>query len=371
MTRFLVLLSGLIICYFCYGIYVSQASLDIFPVEIEREHPPGYYDYRGAINVQTNLSLGLASPDKVIEEARLAGLDFLILTDVNQFETAEPYNGYYGNLLVMSESEFSFLDSRVLYIGEQPGKRFDNSAEANLFLTDLLSQSTTQSRDGIAILAHPFNQGRASWTGAYPPGLHGLEILNSKSISSNVWRTSKLEVFWSLVIYPFNSKYSFLRLFREPADETALWDKLNQEHDVRGFSGADANARALPLANYLVHFPTYQKSLELTSNHILLSSELTGHFQKDRQKILNALRNGNLYFSLDLLGDPKGFNALLLDRDKTHLMGSKTVFRKGMRIEAKLAQIPQAFYEIILWKDGEKIQLSNDPQLIHEVTEPG
>lgn len=371
MIRFFTVLTGFIVLYFCYGIYVAQVDLDIIPPEIEREHPPGYYDYRGALNVQTDLSLGLATPTEVIDEGRLAGLDFLILTDVNQFETAELYNGYYGSLLVMSEAEYSFLDSRILYIGEQPGKSFLGSAEANLALTDLLSQSSQDSRDGLAILAHPFHNGKSTWTGAYPTGLHGIEVLNPKAISANAWRESKLEIFWSLVTYPFNPRHAFLRLFREPTEETALWDSLNREQVVYGFAGADANARALPLANYLVRFPTYQRSLELANNHILLNSELTGNFAKDRQKILQALRNGNFYLSMDVLADPKGFNALLVDRDKSHLMGARVPFRKGQRIEARLGHTPDEFYEIVLWKDGQREKTVNESVLEYEIQEPG
>jgi len=371
MIRFFAILTAVLFGYFCYGVYVAQVDINIIPQEMARAHPTGYYDYRGAMNIQTDLSLGLASPTEAIDEGRLAGLDFLILTDINQFETAELYNGYYGNLLVMSEAEYSYLDSRVLYLGEQPGKSFLSSAEAQLALTDLLSQSSMDSRDGLAILAHPFHKGRPTWTGAYPSGLHGLEILNPKAISANVWRSSKLDIFWSLVIYPFNSRYAFLRLFHEPTEETALWDNLNQEQIVYGFAGSDANARALPLANYLVRFPTYQKSLELTSNHIILNSELTGNFQKDRQKVFHAFRNGNFYISMDVLADPKGFNALLIDRDKSHLMGSRVPFRKGLRIEAQLGNEPDDFYEMVLWKNGQRELTINGPEMKYEVLEPG
>lgn len=371
MIRFFAILTAFVVAYFCYGIYVAQVNLDIIPREMEREHPAGFYDYRGALNVQTDLSLGLASPSEVIDEARMAGLDFLILTDVNQFETAELYNGYYGNLLVMSEAEYSFLDSRILYMGEQPGRSFQSASEATLFLTDLLSQPAQETRDGLAILAHPFHNGKPTWTGAYPSGLHGIEVLNPKAISATVWRDSKLDIFWSLVIYPFNSRYAFLRLFREPSEETALWDSLNSEGTVYGFAGSDANARALPLANYLVRFPTYQKSLELSNNHVLLSSELTGNFPKDRQKILQAFRSGNFYISMDALADPKGFNALLVERDKNHLMGSKLPFRKGMRIEARIAHPPDEFYEMVLWKDGQRELTVNTSELSYEVAGPG
>lgn len=371
MIRFFAILTAIIILYFSYGIYLAQVDLEIIPREIGRTQSSDYYDYRGAINVQSDLSTGLSSANEIVDDARAAGLDFLVMTDVNQFGRADFLNGYYGGLMVMSEGEYSFLDSRVLLLASNSGKSFPDAAQASLFLTDLLSQPGENPRDDLTILAHPFQNGQPTWSGSYPSGLHGIEILNPKSMSSSAWRDSKLDIFWSLVTYPFNSRYAFLRLFREPSSELATWDSLLREQTVYGFAGADANARALPLANYLIRFPTYQKSLELNSNHILLKSELTGNFAKDRAKIMNAFRQGNFYISMDALADPKGFNALLYDHDKPFLMGSKVPFRKGQVIEAVLPQQPNAFFEIVLWKNGQREMTENSTRLRYEVEEPG
>lgn len=371
MIRFLVLVSGLLIAYFCYGIYVAQSDIEVFPVEIKGENPPGYHDYRGAINVQTDLSLGSSHPAQVIDEAKRVGFDFLVLTDVNQFEQAESINGYHDNLLVMSEAEYSFLDSRLMIIAESQSKFEGMRHDVNLFLTDLLSQERGQGREALAVLAHPFVHGQSTWTGAYPPGLHGLEVLNPKSIGSKAWDSSKLDVFWSFVIYPFNTKYAFLRLFREPHEETLLWDKIASERPFFGFAGADASARAVPLANYHMRFPSYQKSLEIVSNHVILNSELTGNFQKDRQKIYHAMKSGSFYFSLDLLGDPKGFIATLTDRDRVLPMGSTVTFHPGLRLQASLGREPTSFYEIVLFKNGQREEIVNKAVLEHEIKGPG
>lgn len=340
-------------------------------MDIKAENPAGYYDYRGIMNVQTDLSLGMSHPADVIDEAKLAGLDYLILTDANQFEQAESFSGYYDNLLVMSEAEYSFLDSRLLIVGESPERKVRESGDVNLFLTDLLSQERGQGREALAILAHPFVQGRPTWTGAYPPGLHGLEVLNPKSMAAKAWRLSKLDVFWSFVILPFNVNYAFLRLFREPLEETSLWDKVSSERPFYGFAGADASARAVPLANVSIRFPSYQRAMSLVGNHILLNSELTGNFPKDRQKVYQALRNGNFYFSLDLLGDPRGFIAFILEKDKQHLMGSQIPFRPGLKLVARLGRPPTSFYEIILFKNGEREEIVNAPEMNYEITSPG
>lgn len=370
MIRLVISLTLFLIFYFIYGFYLSQSNLIVIPTNLKTESPSGYYDYRGVTNVRTDLSNGSSRPLEVISEAKRAGLDYLFLTDLNQFEQSESMNGYNGNLLVSVAGEYSFLDSRLLYYDLQPEKSPSDFAEANVYFTDLLSRKDSESKETLIVLAHPINNG-PTWTGPYPPGLDGLEILNPKAISSNAWARSKLNVIWSLIIYPFNPRYAFLRLFREPVEETSLWDSLSRERPTLAFGGADASARAVPWANALLKFPSYQASMEITSNHVLLNSELTGNYSKDRQKIFNALKKGNFYVSLDLLGDPKGFFAMIEDRDRVFLMGEKVKFNKNLRLKAKLPIEPTAFYEIVLFKNGERDATSNTVELDTPITEPG
>lgn len=370
MTKLLVTLTVSLIFYFVYGFYLSQSNLIVIPTDLKRESPANLYDYRGATNVRTDLSNGSSPPHEVISEAKLAGLDYLFLTDINQYEKSESANGYHGNLLVSVAGEYSFLDSRLLYYNLNSNKRPRNHAESAVFFTDLLTQEHNENKDSLLILAHPFNGG-PTWTGNFPSGLAGIEVLNPKAISSKAWKRSKLSVLWSLFIYPFNPRYAFLRLFEEPTEELALWDQLSKERPTLGFSGVDASARAVPWTDALLRFPSYETSFEITSNHVLLRSELTGNYQKDRQKIFTALRRGNFYLSLDLLGDPKGFIASIQEHEKTILMGEKIKFRRGLVLTARLPNEPTDFYEIVLFKNGEREFASNEIELKYPVSGPG
>jgi len=363
-------LTFLVISYFIYGFYISQSNLATISPELKNEHPDGFYDYRGIANVRTNLSNGSSSPTEVISEAKAAGLDFLIFTDVNQFDRSESLNGYNGNLMVMNEGEYSFLDSRLLYLSQDESKLPNTPAETSVYFADLLSQEPADGKDHLLVLAHPFNPSQ-TWTGSYPPGLDGIEILNPRAVSQRAWLRSKLNVAWSLIIYPFNPRYSFLRLFREPREELLLWDKLSEGRMTWGFAGADASARAIPFANALIKFPSYKMSMEIANNHVLLESELTGNYQKDRQKIFSALRKGNFYSSIDLLGDPKGFNAVIKDKDRTYLMGSKLKFSRGLKIISALPIEPKDFFEVVVLKDGERALTKNTRSLEFEIKEPG
>ncbi len=356
--------------YLFYGFYLSQTNLVVIPSNLKPENAPEFYDYRGVTNVRTELSNGSSSPLEVITDAKTAGLDFIILTDINPYNEANSIDGYYNDVFVMSGGEYGFLDSRLLYYTLNPNDRPMSSADAALHFTDILSQKQNDNKESIVVLAHPFTD-RPTWTGAYPSGLDGVEILNPKAISSRAWMRSRMNVIWSFFIYPFNTRYSFLRLFREPEEEVSLWDQLSKTRRTLAFGGADASARAVPWANALLKFPSYEKSFEITNNHILLTSELTGNYQKDRTKIFNALKKGHFYVSLDLLGDPKGFTAFIEDKDKIHLMGEKIKFHKNLKLKAKLPIQPKDFYELVVVKNGEKDYISNQAQLEYNITEPG
>lgn len=368
--RLWIALSTALIAYFTYGFYISQYEVSVVTDRLEKENPPGFYDYRGVINVHTDLSIGSSPPQQVIQAARNVGLDFLMLTDLNQFTPMSGFEGYQGNTLVMAGVKISYLDSRLIYYSTKSSLPADNLGDSQIQLADLMSQRAEANPETLLILAHPYKAG-FSWGGQIPTGLDGLEILNTKSLSNRTWEKSKASTIWSLLTYPFNPRLAFLRLFAEPIEEIDLFDSIGRQRKFIGFAGAEASARAIPLANYLIKFPSYQRSFEFVTNHVLLTSELTGHPSNDRQKIFQALKKGQFYTSLDLIGDPKGFNAYLEDRGRIFPLGSTVKLNPTTRLHVRLGSTPNSFYEIVIFKDGARFSTFNVPEVEMKMTEPG
>lgn len=369
--RLWIVLSAALIAYFSYGFYISQSEISVWPSQLRRENPAGFYDYRGVINVHTDVSIGSSPPAQVIAAAKMTGLDFIMLTDLNDFNSPPTADGYSGTTLVMTGHKISYLDSRLIWYSPKGGLPGETLGEAQVRLADLLSQPTGSNPDDLLILAHPYKAG-FSWTGELPTGLDGFEVLNAKSLSVRSWEASKLSTIWSLVTYPFNPKLAFLRLFSEPTEEIELYDRLGQQRHVVGFAGAEASARAIPFAEYLIKFPSYQRSFDFITNHVLLKSELTGNAASDRQKIFAALKNGSLYLALELLGDPKGFNAWMEDRaGHVFEMGSTLKASKSLKLGVHLPGTPTSFFEIVVYRNGVRHQTFNEPDVSMPVTEPG
>lgn len=366
----LVAISFLLVSYFLYGFYINQYDISVIPSQITRSHSQDFNDYKGVLNVHTDLSIGSASSSFVISSAKLANLDFLMFTDLNTFNIPTTFESYHGNLLVFSAGKYSYLDSRLIYYSLNQEQIGENLGEAQVKLADLLSQKTNASKDTLTILTHPYKAGY-SWNGDIPTGLDGFELLNMKSLINRAWEESKLSTIWSLAIYPFNQRLAFLRLYTEPTDEIALLDKLSQQRRVVVYGGTEASARVIPLANYFIRFPSYKRSFEFMSNHILLKSELTGSFNNDRQKIFNALKNGNFYIALDMLGDPKGFIATIESENQSHLMGSSVKLAKNMFLKVSLPSKPKDFFEIMIIRDGVVTARINEPEVKYPITAPG
>lgn len=363
-------LSGLLILYFTYGFYLSQKEFNLVPNTFSRMGQSKYYDYRGVLNVHTNASIGSGPTHEVIEAAKSVGLDFVMLTDLNVFNQNETVEGYHGNTLVLLGSKFSYLDSRIIHYSTSKKSLGQNLGEAQVKISDLLSQSAGSNTDDLLILAHPYKAG-FSWTGDLPPGLDGFELINEKSLSYRSLETSKLSTLWSLLTYPFNPKLSFIRLFQEPQEELELMDRMGKEHSAKVFAGAEASARAVPLTNYLVKFPSYQRSFEFITTHVLLSSELTGNASGDKTKIFQALKKGHSYICFESLGDPKGFVATIESRGQQFLPGSSLVLSPGTQLHVSLPAKPQSYFEIAIFKDGERIATSNTVEALYPITQAG
>jgi hypothetical protein len=367
MMRLLFKFNVIILLYFGYGLYLANVDLKVvsdLPIQEKRF----FYDYRGAINVRSNLSDGGREPLKVIEAAQLANLDFLFMTDLYRSGQSVRYQGYFEQLLVMSGQEYQNLDRRILAIG---GPKL-NSENISWGLTDWLSQSHFDEQSPLLILSTPFNnQEEAQWGPEWPVGIHGIEVQNPKVISNRVYRSSPLSVIWSLLVYPFNTQYAFLRLYEEPTLELELWDRFQSQKPLVGISGLDANARALTMPGNYIEFPSYRDSFEMMSTHVLLESELSGAFDRDQKLLLNAIKRGQVYFSLDLLGNPKGFSVYLTTEKKIQSMGQRLMYQSDMKIHFNLPAKPRDFFEVVLLQNGQRVATSNEGSGHFEISRAG
>lgn len=359
MRKFIVLTAAVFL-YMIYGLYLALYDVRILSEDLAPEPPRGFFDYRGVTNVHTRLSSGSGDISRVIQAAQSASLDFLSITDLNLFTKPSALAGYHGSLLVMMDGEYSYLNSRLLNIGATTQRHLQGVGRSQVLFADLITQEHRESDLGLFVLAHPLKP-RYRWTGEYPPGLDGIEIINLKGMWQEAWEKNKLSFLLTLLILPFNEELALLRLFHAPDDEIRLWDELSQKRRIFGLAGADAEARmGIGGSRSFLRYPTYETLFSLVRNHLLLRSELTGNWLSDVEKLASAMAGGHFYMSLDILGNPKGFNAVLKGKSgQIWPMGSAVKFAPGLALEIGLPQKPKVPFDVVVYRDGQRMMTSN------------
>lgn len=366
----LIYLTFLLLLYFIYGFYISQFDVGALRSQISVQKEGPFYDYKGIINVHTRKSSGSGLVPQINDEAKAANANFIIYTDVDRFDSTPPADAYDGRLLTLFGTKLSYLDSRLIYFSPLQKSLGHSFGEAQTTLADLITQNPQTRSDSLVLLAHPFLKG-FEWSGNWPEGLDGIELLNTKAMSFRAWSKSKISVLWTVLIYPFNPQLSLFRLFSEPSQEIALLDQLSSERKIFAYAGSEASARAVPLTGYLIRFPSYLKIFELISQHLLLESELTGNLSLDRSKVLDALKKGQFYLCLDLLGNPEGFYNYMYNLNERWMMGSTIKWSQGLSIKVKLPEKPKAFFEIVIYKNGSRYKTLNTTDVDVPIDGPG
>jgi len=354
-----VTVTALFFAFIIYGIFLSQIDLEIIPKELVRSHPEGFHDYKGILNIHSSFSTGSGSITEIISAAQEESLDFISITDLNIFEKPREFQGYHNDLLVFIDGEYSYLNSRLLNYNATTDEHLKGVGQSQALFADLLSQTKRPEEYGLFVLAHPFKP-RYQWTGEYPEGLDGIEVINLKTMWQLAWLKSKASFFWTVLIYPFNSRLSILRIFEEPEAELNLWDQLSQQRPTLGLAGADAEAK-VHIFGRSFSYPSYETLFSIVRDHVLLKSELTGNAANDMKKIGQAIRAGNFFMSLDSLADPKGFNAVMTGtQNQVWPMGSEVSLKAKPELVIQLPYKPRVPFDVIVYRNGEPIHTSND-----------
>jgi len=268
------------------------------PLSLSGEFPAGHLlTIAGAVHVHTTLSDGGGTPQEVIEAARAARLSFVVLTDHDNLD-AKPLEGYRDGLLVIVGTEVSTTAGHLLGLGiPDPAFRFSGDA--------LDSLEDIRDLGGVSFAAHPLSPRRSfQWTGWDLPGPWGLELLNGDS----QWReASPWTLFQTAALYGLNSRYALLAGLAAPDATLRRWDSLLEQRDVPGIAGADAHSRIVMGRGNVLRFPSYESSLSVAKNHVLLDSSLTGDQRRDARTIIRALAQGRSYIGLDALAPADNF----------------------------------------------------------------
>ncbi len=363
--RLIIFLLGSLFLYILSGIFIIQYEVDLFSNSLNTKNPEYFYDYSGITHIHSDASTGSGSKEHISKEAELSNLDFIYITDLNVFDLKPPKESKQGKTLVFMAKEFTYLDSKLLLYHRQSPRRLTGPGNVHITFSDMLGRKKRDPDEGLLVLSHPYKP-NYQWEGAYPPGLDGIEVVNLKTLWENAWLKSKASFFWTLLVYPFNPNLSFIRLFKFPVKNLALFDKLSSIKPTIGFLGTDAEAMVSLGANKGFKFPSYNQVFSYAKTHVLLQSELTGTFKRDKSKIQKAISEGQFYISLDSLANPKGFSAFITNKSHQILpLGTKTTWEEDMVLNITYPSKPNLPVEAFIFKNG--VLVANSSSLTPKV----
>jgi hypothetical protein len=321
---------------------------------------------RGVIHVHTNRSDGTASVDEVLGAAARVGLQFVIVTDHGDATRAPDLPDYRSGVLYIDAVEISTRNGHVLALG-LPKSPYPLAGEGRDVVEDI------HRLGGIAIAAHPGSpKPELRWTDWDTP-LDGLEWLNADS----EWRDERpWTLARALVTYPFRPPQALALLLDRPEPILRQWDALTQQHRASAVAASDAHARVgvrslgepYDSAGSL-HFPAYANSFREFS--IALSdTTLTGTADTDARRVIDAIRAGHVYSTVDAFGGPAALRFVATSGSRTASMGDALPVAGPVHLHVD-AQAPDDA-TITLFRDGASVATARGSRLDHDAPEaPG
>jgi hypothetical protein len=374
--RKLLFLVGAPLALFAYVVTLSLHNPAIISDDLEPPNFPGFHDYRGIINVQSTNSSGFESATELLREAQDAKLDFIVLTELNDFTGRRGLAGWNRQTFVIQGKKFGYVESRVISLGSESLEAAESLGQAQTMIADYLSRPETSnsvSATDRLLLTRPL-EAKSKWDSIILQGVSGLEAINLHSVANAALHDAPASFIWSSMIYPFNSKLAALRLFADLGNSSPEFeeiDRLAKDRPVFATLGSDVG-RPFQLFGIPFRLPTAEVLFRLASNHLLLRSELTGDPESDRRKILLGLAQGQTYLALDAIGNPKGFAAWYEDDSGNYPIGSRVTWRKtGGRLSIRLPKRPNTPFETAILRDGQVVMTSNSVETQYAVNQPG
>lgn len=243
------------------------------------------FNYLGAIHIHTKLSDGTGDINSISKAAKKAGLNWIIITDHNNFDIKE---GFYNGVCVIKGEEISPCSSNH-YIALDIKNLINPSDDTKKFVDEVRAQG------GFGFAAHPDEADNRK------NKAHPIKWTNKSVIPDGIeiwnWFSDWADDYDETNIFKIAYSYFFRhKLIQGPHKETLKWwDELNKksENIIPAIAGVDAHA--LKISKYIIPikiFP-YKDCFKTLANVITLENEIPKDFESQKKLILSSIKNGN------------------------------------------------------------------------------
>jgi len=321
------------------------------------EHTEKKYKYTGAMHIHSVHSDGSGDVFEISKAAKKAGLDWIIVSDHNNFDIEE---GIFNGVYVIKGEELSYEYANH-YLALKIDKYIDFSENAQENVDNV------HKAGGFGFAVHPDesdtrknSHSPIKWTdkNVIPDG---VEIWNWFSQWGDNYDSSN--VFTNAYAYFFKN-----RLVKKPYRETLdWWDKLNgnSEKIVPAIGGIDVHALKRTYFIPLTIFP-YDSMFKTVLNEILLNEPLSDDFETAKKQILNAVIEGrNMIFNRAVCKNPP--EICITDGEQTAFSGESIYLNEKTHIKLNCGEKS----DIKVYKDGKEYTFLKGKNFTVKITEAG
>ncbi len=341
-TRKKILLS-LLFLFVLYSIWLSFQLIS-FKTYKTPEDSSTPLEIKGAYHIHSTLSDGKKNVEDIAEAAARSSLDFCILTDHGNpnYESMNS-QGWKKGVLVLAGSELSVNRGHLVALDfNSPSENFSQNAELAAYMINQLN--------GFSIIAHPYS--KTHWTWGTYAGYSGIEIINADTML----KRNYIALLTYLPALPIKPELPLLKMMKYPDKNLRKWDRLNKEYRVYGYYSTDAHMFYKPL-------------FSLLRIHVLLEENLSTTFEKAKNQIFRALRNGCFYNSIDAAAPADGFQFLGKVGKKKINMGESHPFNKSISFFIKTPDSKAC--RTVLIHNGNPILTDTNNSVSFNPIEPG
>jgi hypothetical protein len=320
---------------------------------------------RGAIHIHTRRSDGTGTVDDIAAAAARAGLNFIILTDHGDGTREPDTPAYRHGVLCIDAVEISTASGHLVALG-LPRVPYSLGGETRDVVEDVARLG------GMAIAAHPASpRPQLRWTD-WNVRIDGLEWVNADS----EWRDEPLHTFArTLLTYPFRRSETLATLLDRPDETLERWDALTRERRTVAVAASDAHAR-IPLTSLgdpydtriSLHLPSYEQIFR-TFSISLPGVSLSGERITDARAVLDAIRRGAVFSSIDALASPVSLSFSAAGASGIAEMGEDLIM-KGLTTFVVHSNASEAA-TLTLLRNGNAVKNGPGPRLEHLATESG
>lgn len=320
---------------FATGFFDAIAGRFLFQPHTQNANAPetdgipsrgGQTDLAGALHIHSTYSDGGGDIPTVMEGAREAGVDFVLLTDHNSQQPLRDgwenrYNGDNGYPLLLIGTEVTVENGAFLLALDMPPEWEPTKHQPPQVAIDEIHQ-----HQGIPLVSLPFDI-KHPWVAWDARGCMGLEVINLSTVARRHINIPSL--LWLLPVGWLGGTMAALRaLLTRPDAAMDRWDRLTASGQPQvGIGALDAHA-LMKIGKKKYPIPNYADSMRVLTTHVLVPMAKAGDAAALRRAIYDAVRRGNCYFAYDCLGEPRPFE-FSASGEYTVLQGDRIARKNG------------------------------------------